>query len=159
MKELEKLTNIQNQNNTLQREQEEKRQNVHDLSRKQLHIEKNIHIQLRKNIAVLSQDTEWLKKMCKVSEKEMNIMVNTQLLSIADILYKKYRLNDREIRFCVLVLFGYDRKQIAEHLSYSPKSIGKTKNIIARKIGINSGEMQDYLFSLIENGTDLPSSR
>ena len=54
-------------------------------------------------------------------------------------------LNEQDIRICVLVLIGLSHKQIAEMLNCSPKSIGKLKDLTARKLGVSGGQLQDKL--------------
>jgi DNA-binding CsgD family transcriptional regulator len=55
-------------------------------------------------------------------------------------------LNEQDIRICVLVLIGLSHKQIAEMLNCSPKSIGKLKDLTARKLGVSGGQLQDKLY-------------
>lgn len=54
-------------------------------------------------------------------------------------------LNEQDIRLCVLVLIGLSHKQVAEMLNCSPKSIGKLKDLTARKLGVSGGQLQDKL--------------
>lgn len=54
-------------------------------------------------------------------------------------------LNEQDIRMCILVLIGLSHKEIAEMLNCSPKSIGKLKDLTARKLGVSGGQLQDKL--------------
>ena len=54
-------------------------------------------------------------------------------------------LNEQDIRLCVLVLLGMSHKEIADMLNCSVKSIGKQKDITARKLGVSGGQLQDKL--------------
>ena len=54
-------------------------------------------------------------------------------------------LNEQDIRICVLVLIGLSHKEIAEIMNCSPKSIGKLKDLTARKLGVSGGQLQDKL--------------
>ena len=58
---------------------------------------------------------------------------------------KAQGLNEQDIRICVLVLIGLSHKEIAEMLNCSPKSIGKLKDLTARKLGVSGGQLQDKL--------------
>jgi len=58
---------------------------------------------------------------------------------------KAQDLNEQDIRICVLVLIGLSHKEIAEMLNCSPKSIGKLKDLTARKLGVSGGQLQDKL--------------
>jgi len=54
-------------------------------------------------------------------------------------------LNEQDIRICILVLIGLSHKEIAEMLNCSPKSIGKLKDVTARKLGVSGGQLQTKL--------------
>lgn len=58
---------------------------------------------------------------------------------------KAQDLNEQDIRICVLVLIGLSHKEIAEMLNCSPKSIGKLKDLTARKLGVSGGQLQEKL--------------
>ena len=58
-------------------------------------------------------------------------------------------LNEQDIRICVLVLIGLTHREIAAALPCSQKSIGKLKDLTARKLGVSGGQLQDKLTSLI----------
>lgn len=58
---------------------------------------------------------------------------------------QEQRLNEQDIRICVLVLIGLSHKEIAELLNCSPKSIGKQKDLTAHKLGVSGGQLQDKL--------------
>jgi len=58
---------------------------------------------------------------------------------------KAQDLNEQDIRICVLVLIGLSHKEIAEMLNCSPKSIGKLKDLTAKKLGVSGGQLQDKL--------------
>ena len=54
-------------------------------------------------------------------------------------------LNEQDIRMCILVLIGLSHKETAEMLNCSPKSIGKLKDLTAKKLGVSGGQLQDKL--------------
>ncbi|MBQ6977457.1 MAG: hypothetical protein IJQ18_02355 [Paludibacteraceae bacterium] len=54
-------------------------------------------------------------------------------------------LNEQDIRMCILVLIGLSHKETAEMLNCSPKSIGKLKDLTARKLGVSGGQLQEKL--------------
>lgn len=58
---------------------------------------------------------------------------------------QEQRLNEQDIRICVLVLIGLSHKEIADMLNCSPKSIGKQKDLTAHKLGVSGGQLQDKL--------------
>ena len=55
------------------------------------------------------------------------------------------RLNEQDIRICILVLIGLSHKEIADMLNCSPKSIGKQKDLTAHKLGVSGGQLQEKL--------------
>lgn len=57
-------------------------------------------------------------------------------------------LNEQDIRLCTLVLLGLSHKEVAELLNCSPKSIGKFKDLTARKLGVSGGELAEHLKNL-----------
>ena len=58
---------------------------------------------------------------------------------------KAQDLNEQDIRICVLVLIGLSHKEIADMLNCSPKSIGKLKDLTAKKLGVSGGQLQEKL--------------
>lgn len=57
-------------------------------------------------------------------------------------------LNEQDIRICLLALIGMSHKETAELLNCSSKSVGKLKDITARKLGVSGGQLQDKLEKL-----------
>lgn len=58
-------------------------------------------------------------------------------------------LGEQDIRICVLVLIGMPHKQIAGMLPCSQKSIGKLKDITARKLGVAGGQLHRKLECIV----------
>lgn len=54
-------------------------------------------------------------------------------------------LNEQDIRLAVLVLLGLSHKQTASLLNCSPKSIGKLKDLTARKLNCSGGQLREVL--------------
>lgn len=57
-------------------------------------------------------------------------------------------LNEQDIRLCSLVLLGLSHKEVASLLNCSPKSIGKLKDLTARKLHTSGGNLRNTLLSL-----------
>lgn len=76
------------------------------------------------------------------------LQVNKRFYGLAGTL-KAQDLNEQDIRICVLVLIGMPHKEIAEMLNCSPKSIGKLKDLTARKLGVSGGQLQEKLQKII----------
>ena len=54
-------------------------------------------------------------------------------------------LNEQDVRICVLTLLGVSFQEMAERLNCSPKSVGKLKDVTARKLGVSGGQLQAKL--------------
>ena len=65
---------------------------------------------------------------------------------------QNYEMNEQDIRICILVFMGLSHKEIADMLNCSPKSIGKLKDITARKIGVSGGQLQNKLLEALYGG-------
>ena len=99
-------------------------------------LEQNIrHLQETKD---LRQELQWtdFQSFCTQIDKRFNAFA-AKLSALG--------LNEQDIRICVLVLIGLSHKETAEMLNCSPKSIGKLKDLTARKLGVSGGQLQDKL--------------
>jgi tetratricopeptide (TPR) repeat protein len=99
-------------------------------------LEQNIrHLQETKD---LRQELQWtdFQSFCTQIDKRFNAFAAK---------LSAQGLNEQDIRICVLVLIGLSHKEIAEILNCSPKSIGKLKDLTARKLGVSGGQLQDKL--------------
>ena len=74
--------------------------------------------------------------------------MNRRMYGLADKLIE-LGLNESDIRLCVLVMTNKKQREIAEILNYSPKSIGKMKDITAQKMGVNGGQLRDRLLQIV----------
>ncbi len=72
--------------------------------------------------------------------------INIHFFLLADKLKATDRLNEKEIRLCVLVLIGsFTDKQMANILYYSYNSIRSTKRTLANKLGTTSANLRSFL--------------
>lgn len=96
------------------------------------------NIQVVRHATDMRQELEWddLAALCRQMDKRFH--------GLAGIL-KAQDLNEQDIRICVLVLIGLSHKEIAEMLNCSPKSIGKLKDLTAKKLGVSGGQLQEKL--------------
>lgn len=86
----------------------------------------------------IRQELEWndFDALCREINKRFHSLATT---------LQKQDLNEQDIRICILVLIGLSHKEIAEMLNCSPKSIGKLKDLTARKLGVSGGQLQEKL--------------
>lgn len=96
------------------------------------------NIQIVRNATDIRQELVWkdFPALCRQIDKRFHGLASTLLAQ---------ELNEQDIRICVLVLLGMSHKEIAEMLNCSPKSIGKLKDLTARKLGVSGGQLQDKL--------------
>ncbi len=62
-----------------------------------------------------------------------------------------YEMNEQDVRICFLVLLGKSHKEIADMLHCSSKSIGKLKDITARKLSVSGGSLREKLLEMAVN--------
>ena len=100
--------------------------------------ELNANKQLLLESEDIRQELEWndFDALCRE--------INKRFFSLATKL-QSFDLNEQDIRMCILVLIGLSHKEIAEMLNCSPKSIGKLKDLTARKLGVSGGQLQEKL--------------
>ena len=86
----------------------------------------------------LRQELAWdeYREICRRTDKLFNGLASR---------LQAQGLNEQDIRLCILVLAGMSHKEIAEMLNCSVKSIGKLKDLTARKLGVSGGQLQDKL--------------
>lgn len=86
----------------------------------------------------IRQELEWndFDALCREINKRFHSLATT---------LQSFDLNEQDIRICILVLISLSHKEIAEMLNCSPKSIGKLKDLTARKLGVSGGQLQTKL--------------
>lgn len=100
--------------------------------------ELNANKQLLLESEDIRQELEWndFDALCRE--------INKRFFSLATKL-QNMDLNEQDIRICIMVLIGLSHKEIADMLNCSPKSIGKLKDVTARKLGVSGGQLQTKL--------------
>ena len=96
------------------------------------------NIQIVRHATDMRQELEWddLAALCRQMDKRFHGLASR---------LQAQGLNEQDIRICILVLIGLSHKEIADMLNCSPKSIGKLKDLTARKLGVSGGQLQDKL--------------
>lgn len=111
----------------------------HDTTRRK---EMNQSLQLLRESANLKQELAWTDYYAfrHQTDKLFHGLATT---------LEQQSLNEQDIRICVLVLIGLSHRQIASILPCSQKSIGKLKDLTARKLGVSGGQLRAKLISLV----------
>ncbi len=96
------------------------------------------NIQVVRHATDMRQELEWedFAALCRQMDKRFHGLASR---------LQAQGLNEQDIRICILVLIGLSHKEIAEMLNCSPKSIGKLKDLTAKKLGVSGGQLQDKL--------------
>jgi DNA-binding CsgD family transcriptional regulator len=116
----------------------------HRLHTQKSQFEQTRRFELEQNIRHL-QETKDLRKELQLTDFQSFCTQIDKCFNAFAAKLSAQGLNEQDIRICVLVLIGLSHKQIAEMLNCSPKSIGKLKDLTARKLGVSGGQLQDKL--------------
>jgi tetratricopeptide (TPR) repeat protein len=116
---------------------------------RKLHLEKSAYDtsrrnELAQNIQIVRNAIDMRQELAWDDFAALCLQVNKRFHGLASTLQEQ-GLNEQDIRLCVLVLIGLSHKEIAEMLNCSPKSIGKQKDLTAKKLGVSGGQLQDKL--------------
>ncbi len=104
--------------------------------------------ELAQNIRQLQEAKDVRHELAWDDFAALCLQVNKRFYGLAGTL-KAQDLNEQDIRICVLVLIGMPHKEIAEMLNCSPKSIGKLKDLTAKKLGVSGGQLQEKLQNIV----------
>ena len=100
--------------------------------------------ELNANKQLLLESEDIRQELVWNDYEELRREINKRFFNLATKL-QDMDLNEQDIRMCILVLIGLSHKEIAEMLNCSPKSIGKLKDLTARKLGVSGGQLQEKL--------------
>lgn len=100
--------------------------------------------ELARNIQTVCQTKDIRQELAWNEYKSMCLQADKRFHGLTSRLQER-GLNEQDIRICVLVLIGLSHKEIAEMLNCSPKSVGKLKDLTARKLGVSGGQLQEKL--------------
>lgn len=116
---------------------------------RKLHLEKSAYDtsrrnELTQNIQNVRNATDLRKELVWDDFEALCRQMDKRFHGLASLLQMQ-GLNEQDVRLCVLVLLSLSHKEIAEMLNCSPKSIGKLKDLTARKLGVSGGQLQKKL--------------
>ena len=105
------------------------------------------------NCAAIRCSHDWQKEICWKDYEHMCETINRHFYFLLDKLKAKGKLDEKEIRLCVLVLLDmFSNKQLADILCYSETGIGTFKYRVSKKLNIQSKELRVFLLSIAANG-------
>ncbi len=101
-----------------------------------------------RNCDMLRNSPNIMQELCWKDYQKMCMVVNEQLFFLADKLKLLHVLNEKEIRFCILIAIQCTQRQIADILPYSLNGIGKFKYIISKRLNLDARNLRDFLIKL-----------
>ena len=103
--------------------------------------------EMERNIRLVLDADDMRAELCWNNYASFQRQIDKRFMGLASKLETE-RLNEQDTRLCVLVLLGLPHKQIADILNCSPKSIGKLKDLTARKLHTSGGNLRKTLLML-----------
>lgn len=105
-------------------------------------------IQIEQTCALLRTSTSLQNDLFWKDFEKMCVFVNEHFNLLANKLKQTGKLNDTEIRLCILVLIGLSRSKIANTLPYALNSVGKLKDHTAKSLGTTGKNLHDFLLQM-----------
>ena len=81
--------------------------------------------------------------------RKLRVHANTYCENIFYRLEDRYHLSEHEQQICLMVILEYSREQMAAYLHVQPNTISKTKNKIAKQLGIQSSGLREFLLDFL----------
>ena len=132
--------------------EEQSAQLQEQLAAQRQHIEQEV----ARNIEALRHATDWRQTLCWNNYEQFCNVVNRQFFFLADKLKASGRLNEKELRLCVLVLMDcFDSKQQATFLHYGESGVRNLKQHTANKLGTNSRQLREHLIRMLTGDADV----
>lgn len=103
--------------------------------------------EMERNIRLVLDADDMRAELCWNNYASFQRQIDKRFMGLAGKLETE-RLNEQDTRLCVLVLLGLPHKHIADILNCSPKSIGKLKDLTARKLNTSGGNLRKTLLML-----------
>ena len=117
------------------------------------HREKLLH-EIEHNCDVFRNSSDWKEKLNWKDYNAFCKTVDNNFLLLASRLKGTYKLDEKEVRLCVLALLDvFSNKQLAKHLYYSESGIGTFKYRVSQKLNIQSKDLRTFLLELAVTGT------
>lgn len=106
--------------------------------------------EIERNIRLVLNADDMRAELCWNNYASFQRQIDKRFMGLASKL-EAQRLKEQDTRLCVLVLLGLPHKHIADILNCSPKSIGKLKDLTARKLYTTGGHLREAVMSQVLN--------
>lgn len=104
------------------------------------------------NCEALRNSHDWQKDICWQDYDMLCEMVNKNFFLLADKLKATRLLNEKEIRFCILIFIGgLQIQEMADVIQYGKSGIRNFKQKIAVKLGTKSANLRQFLIDMAAN--------
>ena len=98
----------------------------------------------------IRHSNNWMIEINWNNYDELCEFINKHFFLLADKLKAIDKLDEKEIRLCILILLDmYNNKELADILTYSKSGIGTFKYRVSKKLNIHTKELRNYLIELI----------
>ncbi len=100
---------------------------------------------IQTNISHIKQDKNWKNTLKWNNEKQSLLQIDYYFNNFATRLNNEYNLNPVDIRYCAMLLMGFDTKYISEHLPYAYSGMKTLKKRTANKLYVLPQDLPDFL--------------
>ena len=117
------------------------------LTQQSAHREKRIQ-EIESICTALRNSPDWKKALHWNEYNTFCESADHYFMLLASKLRATNKLEEKEIRLCILVLLEFDNKTIAKLINYASNGIGKYKYRIAKKLGTAIKDLRNFLLEL-----------
>ena len=137
-------------------ETKRERQKQHDLRCQQETIYTERTTVIEQNCEAIYNSSNWREELHWKDYDAFCKTADHYFLLLASKLRTVYKLDEKEVRLCILVLLhDFSNKQLARHLNYGESGIGTFKYRVSKKLNISSAELRTFLLDFAVYGTPL----
>ena len=101
--------------------------------------------EIENNCMAIRQSKDWKQELHWKDYKALCKTVDHYFMLLATKLKATNKLEEKEIRLCILVMLEMDNITIAKTINYAPNGVGKYKYRIAQKLGTKIKDMRQFL--------------
>ncbi len=104
--------------------------------------------EIENNCMAIRQSKDWKQELHWKDYNAFCETVDHYFMLLATKLKATNKLEEKEIRLCILVMLEMDNITIAKTINYAPNGVGKYKYRIAQKLGTKIKDMRQFLIEM-----------
>ena len=104
--------------------------------------------EIENNCMAIRQSKDWKQELHWKDYNAFCDTVDHYFMLLATKLKATNKLEEKEIRLCILVMLEMDNITIAKTINYAPNGVGKYKYRIAQKLGTKIKDMRQFLIEM-----------